>query len=454
MEQFRISFSTPNDALQPLAMLTGRMIDSPSSELEIRYPVQMGNQTHRPVTTPMGPAYAFQQATWSPLFDQGRIGFASDNSQTSLSHRQTSNSHAILATIIGRRDIAIFRDTVCSYLRLTSALWTELYNPREYSTAHHLLTRYLCQEYGRLPPDLWRLVNELREQYGFEHSRFECIDIISSIPTPPDLISGGLEAAGHGVRDFGDSCNRPVPRASEGNSSLASHVSSPGPGPGSQTRSTTPVSMVGGRKKFQSPTYQRAKGRAPKGERYKCPYMNCRHDAFRNAGNFSNHMRNCHAESEYRNRNPAEFLVPDSSPQPSNQGDTTSSVVTSASDSPLTQRRLSQESYGGENEISNAGQDGVRYAGDFTFTTDHNGFQISMSQGVFDESSPGPSGSSGLSTTSLLEAFSFDPSNPGSRLVTSQHERNHESCYPLKDEAEYGQFQMMEDQRWKTRPRG
>ncbi|KAH0843252.1 hypothetical protein FOPE_08095 [Fonsecaea pedrosoi] len=420
MEQFRISFSTPNDAIQPLAMLTGRMIDSPSSELEIRYPVQMGNQTHRPVATPMGPAYAFQQATWSPLFDQSRIGFANNNSQTSLSHRQTSNSHAILATIIGRQDIAIFRDT----------------------------------EYGRLPPDLWRLVNELRDQYDFEHSRFECIDIISSIPIPPDLISGGLEATGHGGRDFGDSCNRPVPRASEGNSSLASHVSSPGPGQGSQTRSTTPVSMVGGRKKFQSPTYQRAKGRAPKGERYKCPYMNCRHDAFRNAGNFSNHMRNCHAESEYRNRNPAEFLVPDSSPQPSNQGDTTSSVVTSASDSPLTQRRLSQESYGGGNEISNARQDGVRYAGDFTFTTGHNGFQISMSQGVFDESSPGPSGPSGLSTTSLLEALSFDPSNPGSRLVTSQHERNHESCYPLKDEAEYGQFQMMEDQRWKTRRRG
>ncbi|OAG36785.1 hypothetical protein AYO21_09058 [Fonsecaea monophora] len=398
MEQFRISFSTPNDAIQPLAMLTGRMIDSPSSELEIRYPVQMGNQTHRPVATPMGPAYAFQQATWSPLFDQSRIGFANNNSQTSLSHRQTSNSHAILATIIGRQDIAIFRDTVCSYLRLTSALWTELYNPREYSTAHHLLTRYLCQEYGRLPPDLWRLVNELRDQYDFEHSRFECIDIISSIPIPPDLISGGLEATGHGGRDF--------------------------------VQVLVKVVKQDPRRQFRW------------------------HDAFRNAGNFSNHMRNCHAESEYRNRNPAEFLVPDSSPQPSNQGDTTSSVVTSASDSPLTQRRLSQESYGGGNEISNARQDGVRYAGDFTFTTGHNGFQISMSQGVFDESSPGPSGPSGLSTTSLLEALSFDPSNPGSRLVTSQHERNHESCYPLKDEAEYGQFQMMEDQRWKTRRRG
>ncbi|OAL17272.1 hypothetical protein AYO22_11837 [Fonsecaea multimorphosa] len=447
-----MSFSTPDEGHLSQAPLVGRMIDSPSSELEIRYPAPIGFQQSDSITTPMNPVNAFPQATWLQLLEQSRVDCPSDPSQTALSRHQTSNSNLIIATLVGRPDIAAFRDTVCSYLRLTSGLWTELYKPREYTTAHRLLTRYLSQQYGRLPPDLWRLINELRDQFDFEQSRYECIDIISSIPTPPNMFTHGLALSGGDGPDLRGPHGWATPRSLEASSSRAAQMPSPGPGPDSQTRPTTPVSVANGRRRLQSPPHQEArdKGRAPRGKRYKCPYMNCRHDAFRNAGNFTNHMRRLHAESEYGNRPPADFLVPDSSPQPSNQGDTTSSVITNVSDSPLTRRRLSDESAASEDGMTTAGDDRVRDIGDIAFTAEQDKFHIGMGQGVFDQGSPEVPVTSRLESSSLLEAFRFVPTNY-SALQMSQCDRKQGSHYPPQDEVRYGQFQIMEEQAWQMR---
>ncbi|KIW31356.1 uncharacterized protein PV07_03012 [Cladophialophora immunda] len=440
MDHFSISFSTPDEGHQPLASLVG-LIDSPP-ELEIRYPAQMGFQARAPIATPMDQAHAFQPATWRQVFEQSRFPLSSDNSQTSQSHRQTSNSNTIMASIMGRHDIAAFRDTVCSYLRLTSGLWTELYNPREDSTAHHLLKRYLCQEYGRLPPDLWDLLKELRDQYDFENSRYDCIDFISSLPTPAALFPQSLASSGSEERDFWGTSSWTAPRALEASSSRAAPMSSPGSGREVQTRSTTSVPAANGRRRFQSPSHQRARGRAPKGVVFRCSYEGCRHDDFRNAGNIMNHISKCHAESPLVHQHPATFMVPASSPQPSNQGDATTSVVTNASDPTFIRRRLSQEYDGSDDGTAAAGDDGVRDIGDIAFTAEQDELQVHVVQGVMGEGSPGATGTSGLESSSLLEAFTFVEGIQGS------------SHYPPQHEVRYGQLQIMEDRRWETGRRG
>ncbi|KIW91125.1 uncharacterized protein Z519_08019 [Cladophialophora bantiana CBS 173.52] len=452
MDQFGFPFSTPHADHQSLAPPVGRVIHSSTSELEIRYPDQLGLHSHGAIATPMDPAHAFRQPTWSQHLEQTPVSFLSDDSQTSLSHHETSNT--LMAAILSRPDIAAFRDTVCSYLRLTSGLWAELYKPREYSTAHHLLTRCLSQKYGRLPPDLWRLINELRDHHDFEHSRYDYIDIISSIPTPKNQFPNHLAPSAYEGRAFSGSCSWSVPRPPEESSPLVGQISSPVPGPVGQTRCTTPVFTANGRRRFQTSSNPRKKGRAPKGERYKCPYTNCRHDAFRNAGNFSNHMRNCHAESEYRNQHPADFLVPDSSPQLSNQGDTTSSAVTNASDSPLTRRRLSEESGTNEDGAATADDEDVRDIGDIIFPAEQDEFQTSMSQGMFSQGAPGAPVTGGIACGSLLEAFRFVPANYQAQHHAMSQGLNDMPRSSPREDIEFSQLQIMNEQEWDTRRRG
>ncbi|EXJ71324.1 uncharacterized protein A1O5_05130 [Cladophialophora psammophila CBS 110553] len=166
-------------------------------------------------------------------------------------------------------------------------------------------------------------------------------------------------------------------------------------------------------------------------------------------------MRNCHAESEYRNRHPADFLVPDSSPQLSNQGDTTSSVVTNASDSPLTRRRLSEESGTNEDGAATADDEDVRDIGDIVFPAEQDEFQASMGKGMFSEGTPGAPATSGLACGSLLEAFRFVPPNyQAQHNVMSQGGLNDMPRFSPRDDVGFGQLQIMNEQGWNTRRRG
>jgi hypothetical protein len=274
---------------------------------------------------------------------------------------------------------------------------------------HQLLTECVALNYGRLPDDLGILVNELRDLSEFPHLQTHLVNVImSTVPQrdPPHTPSGssGQDAGPTGIHHLG----REFDRSEETSPILV--ISSPRTAQSGRTAVTTPLSAGNARSTPQSP-FQRKPRRAPRGERYKCPYTNCKHEPFRNAGNFSNHMRSCHAESPYRNQDPSDFLIPDFSPQPTVRGDVTSSAASNATDSPLSFRRSSQELGNGENTSG-----GDRSAHGFESIGDgvlfHASHPASIMRGGLNYADPQEGqGTSGLANGSLLEGFKFSPNS-------------------------------------------
>jgi hypothetical protein len=331
MDQSRFFMTGDNDRLyQPTP--TGQMISVSSSEPQIQYAGQPQLQSNPAFISPVDHAQLFRHASFPQQFEHlplQQFPFSIPNSPSSLPRHPLHGS--LFTAILNHPEIARHRDSVCNYLRLTPSLWEELYHPEQTSPVHHELTRYLSGRYGKLPADLWKLIDDFRAQQDFAQSQEYFVDTIVSIIRPhsvPPMPISSSEFDGQTITD----------EHSEQDSPIQVRVSGAAEGV-----STSSNIFVASSRKSQAP-YRRAKGRAPKGERYKCPYLNCKHEPFRNAGNFNNHMRSVHAESEYRKRHPSEFLMPDSSPQPSSHGDAPSSVGTGAAESPVSQQRMSRES--------------------------------------------------------------------------------------------------------------
>ncbi|KAJ9607473.1 hypothetical protein H2200_007551 [Cladophialophora chaetospira] len=353
----------------------GRAIDTSYPEQDFRY----GGQPRAPVLNP-GPG---QPHATFPLQQQALPQFLERQSHFNLSQSypqaffsQNHTLHSALSSILSHPDVRAHRDSICFYLRLPPILYAELYRSQTPLPVHQELTTFLSQQHGELPADLWALIDLLREQPDFQQAQAYVIDVITTqVPRQnPAHTPGGSSVRGG-----------PALGLSRATSPIQFHISSPVPGQG-QTTASTPLSTTNPRSKSQSP-FHRTKGRAPRGERYKCPYTNCKHEPFRNAGNFNNHMRSAHFESPYRNQHPSNFLIPEASPQPSIQGDAPSSSATTASDSPVAYRRQSQD-YGSADLAAAFGRDRFANIGESAYpSTIDDEFQASIAPGATTEDS-------------------------------------------------------------------
>ncbi|OCT52061.1 hypothetical protein CLCR_08588 [Cladophialophora carrionii] len=377
------------------------------SAQEIRDANQRGEALHNTVAIQPHAAFQLQQSAFSSSVHQvPQPDLFGNNAQASPTQSRAWDN--VFQSILTHPDIANHRDGVCSYLRIPSGLWTELYKPQVSEHVHYLLTDCLARNYGRLPDDLRILINELRDLPEFPHLRAYLVNVImSTVPqqVPPKIpsVSSGQDVSATVSHSVGSDFDR------SGETSPILVISSPRTAQSGRTAVTPPLSVGNARSTPQTP-FQRAKGRAPRGERYKCPYTNCKHEPFRNAGNFNNHMRSCHAESPYRNQHPSDFLIPDLSPQPSIQGDAMSSAATNSSGSPLSHRRPSQDfgnpevaDIGDRNALESVGNNEVFHAG-------HIGLQAGVARGGLDHADPQEEQvTSGLVNSSLLEGFTFSP---------------------------------------------
>ena len=428
---------------RPQLPLAERVIDVSSPDQDVRYASQPRTHPHKAVATHTDPAVLFQHSTSSQHFNQPtQPSFSNFSPRQSL---ENQNANHLLTRILSHFQIAIYRDGVCNYLRLTVNLWEELYNAPFPSSDHHFLQHCLSERYGKLPADLWGLINKLREQHDFRHLQDHFVNVISSRVTPRNPPQTPLGPSAFARRSIGSHGAGSAFSQSGDTSPILFRISSPVMGQGSQTTVTTPLSAGDTTGKPQTP-YRRTKGRAPGGRRYKCPYTNCKHEPFRNAGNFNNHMRSCHAESVYRNQDPAEFLLPDLSPQPSNQGDWTSSVGTNASNSPLDQQRLFHES--GIDSGMAVDQNVFEGMGDMLYFAGQDMFTANTVQSMFDH------GSTQELPNPLVEGFGSGSTNHEVQLdtMTADSPNDVPRSSPADEEpVGFGQFQMIEQRRRSTR---
>ncbi|KIW67631.1 hypothetical protein PV04_06868 [Phialophora macrospora] len=368
---------------------------------------------HNTGATQLDSAFQVQQSALPQYFHQApSVDLLGNGSQAQAFCAQDHAWHHLLRSILAHPDIATYRDGVCNYLRIPLGLWIELYKPQVPDHVHQMLTDCLALNYGRLPDDLGILIKELRDHIDFPHLQTHLINVImSTVPQrdPPHTPSG---SSGQDVRPMGSRrLGRDFDESEETSPTLV--IPSPRTAQSGRTAVTTPLFTGNARSTPQSP-FQRKKRRAPRGERYKCPYTNCKHEPFRNAGNFINHMRNCHAESPYRDQDPSDFLIPDLSPQPSVQGDVMSSAATNADDSPLSYCRSSQEF--GNGEIAGGGDGSAQWLESIRdgvlIHASHTGFQACIMRGGLNHAdSREGQVTSGLANSSLLESFRFSPNS-------------------------------------------
>lgn len=433
---------------QPLQ--PGTAIDHPLTGLQIRSPGAQRLPPQRPTSIPAEPAFHIGESNHPQYLDH-RSRRSISNSEFQSFQPENRSSNELLAALLNHPDIATYKERVCNYLGLvTPSLWAELYRPEIATPVHRRLTRCLSQEWGELPPDIWRLVSHLRAQPDFGLLQHRLVHAITScLPQHPPQTP--VWNHGYETRSLEDHGAGPTVHRSADASPILFRISTPAL---EQGRQTNTMAMTAGnlRSKSQSP-YQRTrtKGRAPKGEVYKCPYKNCKHEPFRNAGNFNNHMRNAHAESEYRNRHPSEFLMPDASPQPSNQGDGTSSAATNASDSPLATRRTSQE-LAPADMLATVNPEGFGNIGYDMFHPSQEEIQARIIQEPFEnEDFREPGVVSAHGSDLLLEGFRYARRAQQDRQDVLQDDRVFEPPLlspPGAGPVGFGQFQQMEEQGW------
>lgn len=315
----------------------GQVIDTPYPEQGFQHRSQPGAPPLNPIAAQA--AFAFQQQPFPQyLYQQPHSNIPPSDPQAFLFQNHIDN---LLARILASPQTAAHSDSICFYLSLPPDIWATLYKAQSPTPFHHELTGLLSQKHGRPPTEILGLIHQLRERSDFLQAQPHLVNafITATQQRNPSQTPEGSSASNRQSFAGGRAPDQ------SGESSPTLYISSPMVGQESRTTATTPLSVGITRTQSRSP-YKRTKGRAPRGERYKCPYLNCKHEPFRNAGNFNNHMRSTHAESLYRNQHPSNFLMPDVSPQPSIQGDV--STATSASDSPVNQRRLSREGSAGD----------------------------------------------------------------------------------------------------------
>ena len=398
------------------------------------------------VATPADPIFRFPQPGFPEYPQHGpQFNRFPGSPQPFLTPIPAINN--LFARIINHPAIATHSNTLYHYLQLPPSLWAELYKPNERFVQHRQLTHYLSQLYGRLPDDLWALLEELREQPDFLHARNRMAATVLEIAqrqnppqTPP--ASTGLNMGLLGNDGFGSSAGQSLEA-----SPVLVQVFSPTPGQPGRAAAPNPFSVDSSRSTSQN---RKSKGRAPLGERYKCPYTNCKHEPFRNSGNFQNHMRGVHAESPYRHRHPSEFLIPDVSPQASVQGDGTSSAATNASESPVDVRRPSQDCVSGDltgavaRDRFGSADDGIRRSG----LLNQMGSSALQENFGSQESHRG-SEAGEKEAGSLLGGFGFGLTGRDGHMRIA--ERKGEFAPGHEEPVGFEQFQLMEEQRWSER---
>lgn len=449
---FSLSMESDEDR-QPQSPLAGRVIDTSTAEQTIRDPGPLSVSTMHRHPTPT--ENTFQQLAPSQHFNLIQFGIPSNNL-----HHPISPIDAVtnpLATILGHPDTPTHRARVCNYLQLTQELWTALFNPQSPSTVQDLLAQQLVQMYGKLPATLWQLITELRNQHDFEQWRNDFVEAISSVSTPHNRSRAPSWFSGYAGRSPGGFGSRQALHPSDATSPVVFQFSSPVQGHGSRTNSTSPVSIAHSGSNPQSP-FKKKKGRAPQGYKYVCPYKNCKHTPFKNGGNINNHVDRCHAESDYRKKHPAEFLVPESPPLRDNgDGDEwPPSVATNASDSPLYKRNSSQEFRDIGERMSPAGQEGLTGVGDVMSPPSHVVFNMNVGQETFDQiGARAVSASSELASNAFLEGATFNMMDQRQQTanMSKGHGSNGLSEYSPNPDGPvpFGMFQMIEEKIWEQK---
>ncbi|KAL6242103.1 hypothetical protein RBB50_011015 [Rhinocladiella similis] len=222
----------------------------------------------------------------------------------------TSLSDALLQ----HEEIQRHRDTVCSYLLIPTDLWTALFQPPSLSPAQKLLSDYLIHIYGALPRGLWHCLLCLRGDLHFDQLQDNLVERVSALSVSQNHPSSGssapqLERAALDMsRNIGSF--HPTPGQSPSDTSpwpILDHTGQ------TQPNTPMPLSIVRSRTNSRSPySKDNRKGRAPPGQSFYCPVLECTHSPFRNAGNYLIHLDRFHPD--YPKHDPACALRSDADP--------------------------------------------------------------------------------------------------------------------------------------------
>ncbi|KAK5044945.1 hypothetical protein LTR84_010317 [Exophiala bonariae] len=276
---------------------------------------------------------------------------------------QSRALNEMLAPLLRHSDTTYFTEAISTYLKLPEDLWQALRLIRESAFSHEILRDGLSQ-------DIWQLMVRLRDEVNFKHLQplvvttfVEHATFIETAPTGTSQThsrsASGASWYESGKQQTGNGASRPALHPSHATSPSLSgfQFSSPVQQEHSmQTRSVTPVSIMytSSRNTSRSP-WRNKKGKAPAGQLYVCPLPNCTKKGFKNVGNYINHMLRLHAG--YPRHDPETSLQPESSPSLDGGEEFVSPAATTASNSPLLVRHLSQDLSSFGDVHSSFGQD-------------------------------------------------------------------------------------------------
>lgn len=271
------------------------------------------------------------------------------NNMLNNSTPQSRALNDMLAPLLRHRDTASFAEVISTYLKLPGNLWQALRLIRESAFAHEVL-------HDNLPQEVWQLMVKLRDDVHFEHLQPLVVTTFAEhasfmkTATAETSQNHSRSASGAswyegGQPQMGNGATRPALHPSHATSPSLSGFQFSSPAQqehAMQTRSVTPVSIMypSSRNTSRSP-WRNKKGKAPTGQLYVCPLPNCTKKGFKNVGNYINHMLRLHAG--YPRHDPETSLQPESSPPLDNGEEFVSPAATTASNSPLLVRHLSQD---------------------------------------------------------------------------------------------------------------
>ncbi|KIW46252.1 uncharacterized protein PV06_01933 [Exophiala oligosperma] len=200
------------------------------------------------------------------------------------------------------------RDAVCNYLLVPKDLWAALFQTPSVSPAQKVLSDYLIHIYGPLPPGLWHCLLCLRGNLQFDQLQDDLVERVSALPasrlhsrsgSSTSRLERGSPEMSRNLGSF-----HPTPGHSPSDSSPWPMVD-----PTIQTQPGTPMplSIVRSRTNSKSPySKDNRKGRAPPGQSFYCPVLECTHSPFRNTGNYLIHLDRFHPD--YPKHDPSEAL--------------------------------------------------------------------------------------------------------------------------------------------------
>ncbi|KIW18376.1 hypothetical protein PV08_02664 [Exophiala spinifera] len=217
-----------------------------------------------------------------------------------VSGQPTVPPNSLSDALLQHDEIHRHRDIVCKYLLIPTDLWAALFQSPSVSPAQTLLTDYLIHTYGALPHGLWHCLLSLRNDIHFDQLQDILVERLSALPASQIHSRSGSSAPRLERASPEMSLNmgpfHPTPGHSPNDTSPWPILDHTG-----QVQPSTPVplSIVRSRSRTNSRSpYSKdnRKGRAPPGQSFYCPVLECTHSPFRNAGNYLIHLDRFHPD--------------------------------------------------------------------------------------------------------------------------------------------------------------